>query len=189
MNCICGKTHRVETRCAKAERIEINRALAQEVADAISVLPPHTLGILDLRRGKARARTLPPTGEILHLVIRLQLQGSAPSAETTHGGIVTYGREVGGYVANSYKYPAESDEMHWASYHTRMVVVIARGRAQSRPYGRGEATNRLLGGDLATRAVTEGGQHSTLKLLASMGAAQLSPSLAVRRDEILEEQP
>lgn len=184
--CTCGKTHRAGTVCAKAERIAINRALAQEVADALSALPPHTIAVLDLRASSARRRTLGTVTEETARVTAWQLGGAAATSEAADGTLVAYGRDMGGYVPNSYGYAAESDELHWASHAGRTVVVLARVRAQSRTYGQGATTDRLLSADWAARVVTEGARHDAHAVLMSMGADNLTPALAVRRDELLE---
>jgi len=186
VTCVCGVTHRTATHCAVAERITSARAHAQRVVDALSALPPDTIAVVDARSGKASGRTLGTVTQEIARVVRSQLGGTAATTDSTDGTVVSYGRVVGGFVADYYGHPAETDELLWASRAGRTVVVLARVRAQPRPEGRGVTVDRLLYGGSAERVLREGARHDARAVLAELDPDSLTPALAVRRDQLLE---
>lgn len=141
--CICGKRHRAGTVCEKAQRIELARVETQEVLEALRRLPSGTVVLLDGRRGHASARTL-ADGEVL---VRRYADGCEDetwgAVAEGRDGAVRYQRDNGGFVPNGYRYRAETDELHVVAAEGRVVILVERVLASSRPYGKGSVVDRL----------------------------------------------
>lgn len=179
--CICGKRHRPGTVCEKAQRIERDRGAAQEVLEVVRALPAGTVTLLDTRAGRATARTLEGGAELARRYADGCLDESwGTVSDSSDGSSVRFTRDVGGYVPNSYGYAADTDELHVVAAEGRVVVLVERVRAQSRPGGRGEAVDRLPPMRLLSSAAAAGERYNSAWLQAIAGQARAEQLLERR---------
>jgi hypothetical protein len=124
--------------------------------------------------GRRRARTLADADSYLR-------RYSDAAATTTWGTTWTtaQGEEVrfltdhGGFVANSYGYPATADWLSVVAAEGRVVVLLTRSATASRPHGQGTVTDRLLPPDTIARVVQQGRRYNAAWVTALRAALRL----------------